>query len=132
MVRDVGLLCILYASNLRFFQINNISLKNAQSEGIYQEIQYTTSQFSFPRIKRFMFDLQTCQGTNMSGHKRVWVQTCLGTNRSGHKCTNVSGHKRVWAQTVRTQSCGHSRVGTIMYGHKRGGTHSTDLQEGEC
>ena len=35
-----------------------------------------------------------CVGTNMCGHKRVWVQTCL--------ITNVSGHKRVgtivWAQ----------------------------------
>ena len=30
-----------------------------------------------------------CEGTNVSGHKRIWVQTCLGTN--------VSGHKRIWA-----------------------------------
>ena len=48
-----------------------------------------------------------CVGTNVSGHKRVWAQTCVGTN--------VCGHKRVWAQ-----SCGHSRVDTIIYGHKRG------------
>ena len=54
---------------------------------------------------------QTCVGAKVFGNKRVWAQTCLGTN--------VSGHKRVLAQ-----SCGHSRVGTIMYGHKRGGTPS--------
>ena len=32
----------------------------------------------------------SCWGTNVSGHKRVWAQSCLGTN--------VSGHKLVWAQ----------------------------------
>ena len=48
-------------------------------------------------------------GTNVPGHRRVWAQSCLGTI--------VSGHSRVWAQ-----SCGPSRVGPIMYGHKRGGT----------
>ena len=30
---------------------------------------------------------------------------------------NVFGHKHVWAQP-----CGHSRVGTITYWHKCGGT----------
>ena len=44
----------------------------------------------------------TCQGTNVSGHKRVWAKSCLGTN--------VSGHNRVWAQ-----SC----LGTIVSGHHR-------------
>ena len=47
----------------------------------------------------------SCWGTNIS----AWAQTCLGTI--------LSGHNRVWAQ-----SCGPSRVGPIMYGHKRGGT----------
>ena len=87
----------------------------------------------------------TCQGTNLSGHKRVWAQTCVGTNVSRHKrvwaqkCvgTNISGHNRVWVQTcmgtiivgghklVCAQSCvctnvsGHNRVGSSMYGHKR-------------
>ena len=41
----------------------------------------------------------SCWGINVSGHKHVWAQSCLGTN-----------------------VCGHSLVGTIMYGHKRGGT----------
>ena len=44
-----------------------------------------------------------------NGHNRVWAQTCQDTNMSGHK-------------HVRAQSCSHGRVGTIMYGHKRGGT----------
>ena len=52
---------------------------------------------------------QTCVGTHVSGHKRVWTQTCLGTN--------MCVHKRVWAQPY-----GPSRVGPIMYEHKRGGT----------
>ena len=52
---------------------------------------------------------QTCRGTKLSGHKNIWAQTCLGTN--------MSGHKLVWAQI-----CHHSRVGTIMYGRKSGGT----------
>ena len=49
--------------------------------------------------------------------------SCWGTKVPGHKL-NVSGHSRVWAQ-----SClGHSRVGPVMYGHKRGGTlHHTVL-----
>ena len=64
----------------------------------------------------------SCLGTNVSGHERVWAQMCLaqmcvGTNVSGHKrfweqsCmgTIVSGHKRVWAQTC---------LGTNMSGHK--------------
>ena len=50
-----------------------------------------------------------CLGTIVYGHNRVWAQLCLGTI--------VSGHSRLWAQ-----SCGPSRVGPIMYGHKRGGT----------
>ena len=66
-----------------------------------------------------------CLGTNVSGHNRVWAQSCLGTIVSGRNRvwaqsrlgTIVSGHNRVWAQ-----SCGPSRVGPIMYGHKRGGT----------
>ena len=50
----------------------------------------------------------SCWGTNVPGHKRVWAQI---------KC--------VWAQTcVGTNVCGHSRLGPIMYGHKRGGTDS--------
>ena len=83
---------------------------------------------------------QTCVGTNLSGHNRVrsqsclhylvWAQSCLGTNVSGDKrdlkqmClgTNVREHKRAWHKRVWAQSCGHSRVGPIMYGHKRGGT----------
>ena len=59
----------------------------------------------------------------MSGHKRVWVQTCLGTNVSGHnhvwariKCvwaqtcpgTNMSKHSHLWA---------YNCVGTIMSEH---------------
>ena len=55
----------------------------------------------------------------LSGHNHVWAQIicvwaqmCLGTI--------VSGHNRVGAQ-----SCGPSRVGPIMYGHKRGGTLAT-------
>ena len=53
-----------------------------------------------------------CLGTNVSRHKRVWAQMCLGTN--------VTWHKRVWAQTcLGTNVCGDSRVGSIMYGHKR-------------
>ena len=51
----------------------------------------------------------SCWGTNVPGHRRVWAQSCLGTI--------MSGHNHVWAQ-----SCGPSRVGPIMYGHKRGGT----------
>ena len=31
---------------------------------------------------------KTLEGTNVSGHKRVWAQTCVGTN-------DVCGHKRV-------------------------------------
>ena len=67
----------------------------------------------------------------MSGHNRVWAQSCLGTIVSGHNrvwaqsCldTIVYGHSRVWAQW-----CGPSRVGPIMYGHKRGGTdYSTTI-----
>ena len=55
----------------------------------------------------------------MTGHKRVWAQTCVGTN--------VCGHKRVWAQTcLGTIVCEHNRVGSIMYGHKRGGTGKLD------
>ena len=55
---------------------------------------------------------QSCQGTNVSGHKRVWAQSCLGTN--------VSGHKHVWAQScVGTNVSGHNLVGSSMYGHKR-------------
>ena len=81
----------------------------------------------------------TCQGTNVSGHNRVWAQTCVGKNVSGHNRvwaqtyvgTNVCGHKRVWAQScVGTNVCGHNRVwaqtlwaqtclGTIVCGHKR-------------
>ena len=67
----------------------------------------------------------SCRGTNMSGHRRVWAQTCLGTvmyglNRVGtvmydcvhhvmygHVWAQMSGHKHVWAQ-----SC----MGTNMYG----------------
>ena len=62
--------------------------------------------------------VQTCMGTNVSGHNRVWAQTCRGTNVCGHKrvraqtcvATNVCGHNRVWAQ-----SC----LGTIVSGHNR-------------
>ena len=66
---------------------------------------------------------QSCLGTVVSGHSRVWAQSCLGTI--------VSGHSRVWAQSCLgtvgwAQSCGPSRVGPIMYGHKRGGTESED------
>ena len=76
----------------------------------------------------------TYQGTNGSGHKRVWAQSCVGTIVCGHKrvraqmCvgTIVCGHKRVWAQScVGTIVCGHNRVwaqscvGTIVSGHKR-------------
>ena len=69
---------------------------------------------------------QTCMGivmyghnreaTIMSEHKSAWAQMCLGTN--------VWGHKRVWSQTCVGHSHvrGHSRVGTIRYEHKRGGT----------
>ena len=53
----------------------------------------------------------SCWGTNLSGHKRVWVQSCLGTN--------LSGYKSVWAQTcLGTVMYGLNRVGTIMSGHK--------------
>ena len=48
------------------------------------------------------YTIITCQGTNVSGHKRVWAQSCLGTI--------VSGHNRVWAL-----SC----LGTIVSGHNR-------------
>ena len=74
---------------------------------------------------------QSCLCTIMSGHNRVWAQMCLGTSMCRNKrvwaqtCqgTNMCGHKHVWAQTcVGTNMCGHSRVGPIMYGHKRGGT----------
>ena len=41
----------------------------------------------------------SCWGTNVPGHRRVWAQSCLGTIMSGH-----------------------SRVGAIMSGHNRGGT----------
>ena len=68
---------------------------------------------------------QSCLGTNVSGHKRcVWAQTCLGLVMYGHNrwaqsylSTNVSWYKR-----ARAQLCGHSRVGSIMYGYKLGGT----------
>ena len=60
----------------------------------------------------------SCWGTNMPGHRRVWAQSCLGTIMSGHKCvwaqsclgTIMSGHSRVWAQ-----SC----LGTVVSGHSR-------------
>ena len=75
---------------------------------------------------------QTCLGTNMYGHKRVWAQTtciwaqtCMGTNVYGHK-QHVYGHKRVWAQTcMGTNVSGHKHVwaqtcmGTNVSGHKR-------------
>ena len=92
---------------------------------------------------------QACLGTNVSGNKCVWAQTCLGTNVCGYKCvwaqtcvgTNVCRHKRVWAQTsestnvsghkrVWAQSWGDSRVGPIMYRHKRGGTLRRHLRDG--
>ena len=62
----------------------------------------------------------SCWGTNVPGHRRVWAQikcvwaqSCLGTIVSGHNCvwaqsslgTIVSGHNRVWAQ-----SCGPNHV----------------------
>ena len=54
----------------------------------------------------------SCWGSNVSGHKRVWAQTCLGTN--------VSGHNHVWVQTcLGTVMYGLNRVGTIMSRHKR-------------
>ena len=42
----------------------------------------------------------TCQGTNLSGHKRVLAQSC-GHSRVGTTCmgTSMSGLKHVWAQT---------------------------------
>ena len=89
---------------------------------------------------------QSCLTTIMSGHNSVWAQSWLGTIVSGHNrvwaqsClgTIVSGHNRVWAQSclgtivsghnrVYAQSCGPSRVGPIMYGHKRGGTASNNI-----
>ena len=82
--------------------------------------------------------IKTCQGTIMSGHKRVWVQTCVGTNVSGYKrvWAQTSGHKRVWAQTcldtnvwaqsymfVARHDCDHTikkcQGPTYMSGHKR-------------
>ena len=50
---------------------------------------------------------QSCQGTNVCEHKRVLAKTCLGTD----VCMNSHG--------------GHSRVGSIMFGGKRGGTVDT-------
>ena len=61
--------------------------------------------------------VQACLGTVMFGHNHVRAQTCVGKN--------VCRHKHVWAQ-----SCGHSRAGTIMYGHKRGGTGKFSLDLG--
>ena len=46
----------------------------------------------------------SCCGTNVPGHKRVWAQTSLSTNVSEHVC----GHKRVWAQ-----SCGTNHVSVV-------------------
>ena len=70
---------------------------------------------------------QSCLGTNVSGQNRVWAKSCLGKIVSGHNRvwaqsylgTIVSGHNRLWAQSC---LAGHSRVGPIMYGHKRSGT----------
>ena len=59
---------------------------------------------------------------NMPVLKCVWAQTCVGTIVCGHNRVGSSmyGHKRVWAQTcVGTIVCGHNRVGSSMYGHKR-------------
>ena len=78
----------------------------------------------------------SCRGTNMSGHKRVWAQTCLGTvmyglNRVGtvmYDCVHHVMYGHVWAQIcLGTIMYGYkhvwaNRVGSIMYGHKRGGT----------
>ena len=76
----------------------------------------------------------SCWGTNVPGHKRVWAQLCLGTNVSGHKrvwaqtClrTIISGHNHVWAQScLGTIVSGHNHVwaqsclGTNVCGHKR-------------
>ena len=65
----------------------------------------------------------SCWGTNVPGHRRVWAQSCLGTNVS---CTNVSGHNRAWAQScLGTIVSGHNRVwaqsclGTVVSGHNR-------------
>ena len=65
----------------------------------------------------------SCWGTNVPGHRRVWAQSCLGTIVSGHNrvwaqsClgTIVSGHNRVWAQSclgtvVWAQSCGPKQL----------------------
>ena len=72
--------------------------------------------------------VQTCLGTNVSGHKHVWVQTCLGTNVPGrsHVVTVV------WSQTclgavMWSQSCGHNHVWAQTWWNStqpRGRTHS--------
>ena len=85
----------------------------------------------------------SCWGTNVCGHKRVWVQSCmctimwaqscLGTNVCGHKrlwarkclCTTVCGHKRFWAQNV----CGHSHVVTIVWAQSCMGTNVVELSK---
>ena len=62
----------------------------------------------------------SCCGTNVPGHKRVWAQSCLGTNQMCLETfkrlgTNVSGHKCVWAQTcLGTNASRHKRVWTQL------------------
>ena len=85
----------------------------------------------------------SCWGTNVPGHRRVWAQikcvwaqSSLGTIVSGHNLiwaqsclgTIVSGHNLIWAQScLGTIVSGPNRVGPIMYGHKRGGTRKGSL-----
>ena len=57
-------------------------------------------------------------GNKHAEHKHVWAQTYLGTNVSGHKRVWVQylpGHKSVWAQTcLDTNMSGRKRVWAQM------------------